>query len=63
MKIEAIKKVIKSAEIDLDMCIIKRNDLRNRISFCYQHKFHEEERIARLQLQPMENVIYEYQTL
>jgi hypothetical protein len=58
MKEELIKE-IKSHENDLLRWIEKRDNLRNKIRFCNQHKFDEEVRISLSELKHFEALIYD----
>jgi hypothetical protein len=50
---------IKSFENDLLRWTEKRDNLRNKIRFCHQHKFEEEIRIAQSELKHFEGIIYD----
>lgn len=54
-----ILKEIQSYENDLMRWIEKRNDLRNKIRFCHEHKFEEEVRISLAELKHFESLIYD----
>ena len=54
-----ILKEIQSYENDLIRWIEKRDNLRNKIRFCHQHKFEEEIRIAQCELKHFEGIIYD----
>ena len=41
----------------------KQNELRNRIRFCNQHSFIEEVRIARIELDAMDMILFEYKNM
>ena len=50
---------IKSFENDLMRWTEKRDNLRNKIRFCHQHKFEEEIRIAQSELKHFEGIVYD----
>ncbi len=54
-----IQKSIKNFESDLVRSVNKRNDLRNKINFCHQHKFEEEIRVCQSELKHLEGLIYD----
>lgn len=54
---------IKSYENDLIRWVEKRNNLRNKIRFCHEHKFEEEIRIAQSELKHFEGIIYDCEQL
>lgn len=56
-----IKELIRTNENDLNRWINERNNLRNKIRFCSQHKFEEEVRIAQSELKHFEGIIYDYE--
>lgn len=56
-----IKELIRNNENDLNRWIEKRNNLRNKIKFCSDHKFEEEVRISLSNLSAMEGVIYDFE--
>lgn len=54
-----ILKEIQLYENDMMRWIKKRNDLRNKIRFCHEHKFEEEVRISLSELKHFESLIYD----
>ena len=52
-------KEIQSQENDLMRWVEKRDNLRNKILFCHQHKFEEEIRVAQSELKHFEGIIYD----
>jgi len=56
-----IKELIRTNENDLNRWVNKRDDLRNKVKFCSDHKFEEEVRISLAKLQDLEGIIYDYQ--
>lgn len=56
-----LKELIRTNENDLNRWINERNNLRNKIRFCSQHKFEEEVRIAQSELKHFEGIIYDYE--
>lgn len=56
-----LKELIRTNENDLNRWIEKRNGLRNKIRFCFEHKFEEEVRIANSELKHFEGIIYDYE--
>lgn len=54
-----ILKEIQSYENDLMRWTEKRDDLRNKIRFCHEHKFEEEVRISLSELRHFESLIYD----
>ena len=52
-------KEIQSQENDLMRWVEKRDNLRNKIRFCHQHKFEEEIRVAQSELKHFEGIIYD----
>ena len=57
-----LKELIRTNENDLNRWIEKRNNLRNKIRFCQEHKFEEEVRIALSKLEALEGIIYDFET-
>lgn len=60
MQKELLEK-IRQAENGLIEHINKRDNLRNKIRFCAQHKFEEEQRIANVELRSFETIIYDFE--
>ena len=58
MDIEILNE-IKSFENDLMRWTEKRDNLRNKMKFCHQHKFAEEIRVAQSELKHFEGIIYD----
>ena len=58
-----IKELIRNNENDLMRWTEKRDNLRNKIKFCSNHKFEEEVRISLSKLEAMEGVIYDYEQM
>mgnify|MGYP006381582177 FL=1 len=58
MDIEILNE-IKSFENDLMRWTEKRDNLRNKMKFCHQHKFEEEIRVAQSELKHFEGIIYD----
>ena len=56
-----ILELIRTNQEDLYRHINRRDNLRNKINFCYQHKFEEEVRIANIELSSIDSVIYDYE--
>lgn len=56
-----LKELIRTNENDLSRWIEKRNGLRNKIIFCFEHKFEEEVRISQSELKHFEGIIYDYE--
>jgi hypothetical protein len=56
-----IKELIRTNENDLLRWKDKRDNLRNKIKFCQDHKFEEEVRIALSKLEAMEGIIYDFE--
>lgn len=56
-----IKELIKTNENDLLRWNEKRDNLRNKIRFCQEHKFEEEVRIALSKLDSMDGIIYDFE--
>ena len=61
--VEEILETIRRNENDLIRWTKKRDDLRNKIVFCSEHKFEEEVRICLSELKHFEGVIYDYQSI
>lgn len=57
-----INELIRKNENDLNRWVEKRNVLRNKIRFCYEHKFEEEVRIANSELKHFEGIIYDFES-
>lgn len=57
-----IKELIRTNENDLNRWIEKRNNLRNKIRFCSEHKFEEEVRICQSELKHFEGIIYDFES-
>ena len=56
-----IKELIRNNENDLMRWTEKRDSLRNKIRFCFEHKFEEEVRICQSELKHFEGIIYDYE--
>lgn len=58
-----LKELIRKHENNLLRCVNERDELRNKIRFCSQHKFEEEQRVAQLKVNAMDMVIYDFKEL
>lgn len=58
---QQLKELIRNNKNDLNRWIEKRNNLRNKIKFCSDHKFEEEVRISRSNIASMEGIIYDFE--
>lgn len=56
-----IKELIRTNENDLNRWTEKRDSLRNKIRFCFAHKFEEEVRICQSELKHFEGIIYDFE--
>ena len=56
-----IQQLITSNQNDLIRWIDKRDKLRNKIQFCFDHKFEEEIRVSQSELKHFEGIIYDYE--
>ena len=56
-----IQQLITSNQNDLIRWIDKRDKLRNKIRFCFDHKFEEEIRVSQSELKHFEGIIYDYE--
>jgi hypothetical protein len=57
-----LKELIRTNENDLMRWKEKRDSLRNKIRFCFEHKFEEEVRIANSELKHFEGIIYDFES-
>jgi len=55
---EKLQEIINEADKDWHRSETKVANLRNKIDFCIQHNFHEEVRIARIELEAIEMIVY-----
>jgi hypothetical protein len=55
---EKLQEIINDSKEDVERAETKVTNLRNKIDFCQRHKFKEEERIARLELDAIEMIVY-----
>lgn len=58
-----ILELIRINRNNLGRHISERDNLRNKIRFCSQHQFEEEQRIANIKLNACESIIYEFQEM
>lgn len=58
-----LKELIRKHENNLFRYVNERDELRNKIRFCSQHKFEEEQRVAQLKVNAMDMVIYDFKEL
>lgn len=58
-----LKDLIKDHEKRIYRYVNERDELRNKIRFCSQHEFKEEQRIAQLKLDSMDMVVYDFKAL
>jgi hypothetical protein len=56
-----ILELIRTNENDLMRYTEKRDNLRNKIRFCFEHKFEEEVRVCNSELKHFEGIIYDYE--
>jgi len=56
-----IKELIRTNQNDLMRWTEKKDSLRNKIRFCFEHKFEEEVRISQSELKHFEGIIYDYE--
>jgi hypothetical protein len=57
---EEIKKIVDTHAENVAVLRSKRDKLLSRIEFCQIHNFKEEERIARLEFDSIDMIIYRY---
>jgi len=55
---EKLQDIINEADKDFNRSETKVSNLRNKIDFCIQHNFKEEVRIAGIELEAIEMIVY-----
>ena len=55
---EKLQEIINEADKDWHRSETKVANLRNKMGFCIQHNFGEEARIARIELEAIEMIVY-----
>jgi len=60
---EKLKEILKKYAKEVQRYTEKKTELLNKINFCTQHKFNEEVRIARVEYEAMDMLLYEFKCM